>query len=193
MKKVYAIFIMIFFLSCSKPKECFQPEVDLKYNVYPQKETFKIGDSILFIASIDKFTTDIDDGRFVNTFDFNLFSGAIGIKGYSDNREQYAAWTHFKYKILKGSEKDINPYVVRRFDFIKTDSGYVFEVMIYPQKKGAFALSISEIRGENGSCNILFGYPKPLFLYNHHHLYEMVTGTQAHVLDLEKPYFFMVE
>lgn len=187
------IFIPVLLISCSKPKECFQPEVDLKYDVYPRKEIFKIGDSILFTAVIDKFTTDVDDGRFVNTFDFNLFSGSIGIKGYLDNHEQYAAWSHFKYKVLKGSEEDTNPYVARRFNFMKRDSGYIFEVVIYPQKKGAFTLSTSEIRGKNGSCNILFGYPKPLFPYNQHHLYERVTGTPANVLDIEKPYFFMVE
>lgn len=193
MKLFLNIFITILLISCSKPKECFQPEVDLKYDVYPRKEVFKIGDSILFTAAIDKFTTDVDDGRFVNTFDFKLFSGALGIKGYSDNREQYASWPYFKYKVLKGTEQLTTPYIVRRFDFMKSDSSHVFQVMIYPQKRGIFVLNTPEIRGENGRCNILFGYPKPLFTYNNHHLLESFSSVLLDENSKIQSYVFKVE
>lgn len=187
------ILIPVLLISCNKPKECFQPEVDLKYDIFPRKEAFKIGDSLVFKAEIDRVTTDVDDGRFVNTFDFKLFSGAIGIKGFSDNKEHYAAWSYFTFKVLRGTEKVTNQNsTVRRFEFTKTDSSYVFEVMIYPRKKGIFVLNTPEIRGENGRCNILFGYPKPLFNYGNYHIYENFMRIGLDELSKTQAYFFEV-
>ena len=189
-------FVFLLHIACKKKNECFQPEVDLRFNIYPAKKYFSIGDSIQVNIEMDIITTDIDDGRAVNTGVFNLFDVSvrlIKLQPSNSTESAYIAWPNFKAIVQKGAFVKKQSELIHYFKLKKVDNKFMVKFLLVPQQKGIYAVSISDGGGKRSSCDILFAYKKPLFANNNHELKEMVTGTVANEYERVYPYFFEVK
>lgn len=195
-KLVIVSFIFLLQIACKKKNECFQPEVDLRFDIYPAKNYFSVGDSIWVIIDMEVVTTDIDDGRPVNTSIFNLFDvnvRLINLQPSNSPESSYIAWPHFKSTVQSGAFVKKQSEFIHSFKFEKVENKFMVKLLIVPQQKGAFVINISDGGGKNGSCNLLFAYTMPLFIHNNHELKEKITGAVANEYESVYPYFFEVK
>ena len=198
-KLLFFIIVSVQAFACTRQVECFQPEILMRYDVTPHAKTYKIGDSIRFKLEIDRFNTDIDDGRPVDVTTFDLYDKNITFTKLNppDNRaENIVGWRYFQTKTLRGSFIREGNWRVRLYKLERVDDKFMLELLLIPLEKGAFVFFTSEGFGRRrtrSNCDLLFIYRQPLFANNNHEIKFETTGHPAIYKDTIYPYWFYVQ
>jgi hypothetical protein len=166
---------------------------------YPEKETYKVGDTIFFISSFPKIILNTIDSKQVN------YSNSLGIAGnlFFDeldtiNKVKKFALSKFSYLVDTGriSKLDINTDGGVNIFYEETNINYTIKLHIVPNKKGIYMLSVSNLgsQGIRGKDCTNAGFSMQVANTNKNiNLFEYALGYTPDALALNVIYCFRVE
>lgn len=199
-KLLFFIIVSVQAFACTRQVECFQPEILMRYDVTPHAKTYKIGDSIRFKLEIDRFNTDIDDGRPVDVTTFDLYDINITFTKLNppDNRaENIVGWRYFETKPLSGRFTQVGRWqAVQHYKVERIADKFLLDLLLIPQHSGAFGIFPSEgfgRRSTRSNCDLLFIYRQPLFANNNHEVKLETTGYPSNLFEKTFVYWFYVQ
>ncbi len=159
-KFLFIILISIAVLSCHKL--CVPRQYNFRggiANIYPDKDSIQIGDTLLFNCSIPlelKYSVgaNSDSGNYdisgaTNfTTDFHL-TALLGIN------MQAGAMDSFSFIPVKGSFKlnPLDPHASKTIFYIQNSSRYIFSISMVAKQKGIYLLSIIDIYQGMKKCD----------------------------------------
>jgi hypothetical protein len=161
--KIRLVLILISFCFAKCNKDSSRPCLNSAYfftatsEWTPQNRFYNVGDTLVIHSFLKKSLLNTSNGSFINYSDAVNIGGDIGF-GIPDslNMQNIPAKDSFTFISIKGRfiERINNQGQGINFEYIETDSNYVFEGKIVCNKKGYFAISVDDlkssgIRGRN--------------------------------------------